>query len=357
MNKANEQLHEIPVSKIIPDPNQPRKTSSKKDKERLEKIVLELAAQIKTEGLINAIEVSRLTDDTYMIVTGEMRWTAVCYLIERDEFKDTITAKIIDIESEGLTRFRRQLIENSERGSMTVWEMATAFAKLLNLTKERIKEMGMAKIRQEYSWEIDKLSQQTGKGRQWILECIGYLQEPDDIQTYLQSDKGRAAVVRGFGVIRKRESIKVEHIQIIKEKMFSHDITDRDIMLRLGNELVAHPEKAELLLAQSYKSGRTRNMKKIDEIIERRIVSKFETEQEQADRNARDVSDQIDKFRLALEHFPVRNVSRIRLETLFKHVALFKGDIDVLYNALKIILEQKQLAGHAGKEVITYERT
>jgi len=73
MKEPEDQLHQIPVEKIIPDPNQPRQTT---DEARIQKIVVELAALIKTEGQINAIEVSRL-DNRFMIVTGEMRWKRI----------------------------------------------------------------------------------------------------------------------------------------------------------------------------------------------------------------------------------------------------------------------------------------
>ena len=60
---------EVDIEKIKPNPNQPRKNF---DVDALN----ELAASIKTHGIVQPIVVNDLGDGTYMIIAGERRWRA-----------------------------------------------------------------------------------------------------------------------------------------------------------------------------------------------------------------------------------------------------------------------------------------
>ena len=55
----------IPIDKIRPDKNQPRKSFD-------EDALKGMAVSIKNEGVINAIEI----DEKFIIITGEQRWRA-----------------------------------------------------------------------------------------------------------------------------------------------------------------------------------------------------------------------------------------------------------------------------------------
>jgi ParB family chromosome partitioning protein len=59
-------FNEIEISKIHPNPNQPR---SDFDDEALE----ELAASIRANGIISPITLRKISDDNYQIVAGERR--------------------------------------------------------------------------------------------------------------------------------------------------------------------------------------------------------------------------------------------------------------------------------------------
>ena len=61
----NYKFEVVPIEKLKPDPNQPRKYID-------EEYIKELAISIKNEGIVNEIE----TDKNFIIITGEMRWRA-----------------------------------------------------------------------------------------------------------------------------------------------------------------------------------------------------------------------------------------------------------------------------------------
>ena len=62
-------IQELPLEKIAPNPDQPRKHF---EQEALE----ELAASLKTLGLVQPITVQALPSGSYQIISGERRWRA-----------------------------------------------------------------------------------------------------------------------------------------------------------------------------------------------------------------------------------------------------------------------------------------
>lgn len=105
-------IKDIPIKAIKFDPDQPRKFIDQDS-------IKELAENIKTHGLINAIEV----DQDCMIVTGERRLRA-CKLLGWSH----IQAKVIQKDE---NTFLRQISENIHQGQMSVFDEGNAYKKLL----------------------------------------------------------------------------------------------------------------------------------------------------------------------------------------------------------------------------------
>ncbi|UFJ40440.1 nucleoid occlusion protein [Brevibacillus humidisoli] len=152
----NEEIRQIPVDEIVPNPYQPRTIF---DDEKLE----ELCQTIRTHGLIQPIVV-RIRDNRFELIAGERRWRATKKLgMERipaiiKEFNDTQTASIA-------------LIENLQREGLTAIEEALAYQKLIelhNLTQE-------------------SLAQRLGKGQSTVANKLRLLNLPQPIQDALAS--------------------------------------------------------------------------------------------------------------------------------------------------------------------------
>ncbi|ADU32550.1 nucleoid occlusion protein [Evansella cellulosilytica] len=150
-----EEVHQLPIDKIVPNQFQPRTVFQD---ERIE----ELAQTIKTHGIIQPIVVRVREDDIFELIAGERRWRAVQKLGWETipaiikEFNDSQTASVA-------------LIENLQREGLTSIEEATAYAKLLeihNLTQE-------------------SLAQRLGKGQSTIANKLRLLQLPQIVQDAL----------------------------------------------------------------------------------------------------------------------------------------------------------------------------
>jgi ParB family chromosome partitioning protein len=112
------QVVEVPLSRIRPNPYQPRKHFD-------EKALAELAASIKTHGLIQPIVLVEDVDG-YILVAGERRWRA-----SKQAKLKTIRAVIVSLDEAQMRQ--HALIENIQREQLNVVETAQAYEELINL--------------------------------------------------------------------------------------------------------------------------------------------------------------------------------------------------------------------------------
>ena len=115
-NDQSPKLREIPVDKIRSGRYQPRKTF---DQEAL----AELAASIRSQGIIQPIVLRRMNDG-YEIIAGERRWRAA-QLASLEQ----IPAIVRDIPDEAAVAMA--LIENIQRRDLNAIEEATALQRLI----------------------------------------------------------------------------------------------------------------------------------------------------------------------------------------------------------------------------------
>ena len=119
-------VYKIDISKIYPNPNQPRKNF---DKESLN----ELAESIRIHGLIQPILVNKM-DDGYLIIAGERRYRA-CKLVGLKEI-DAIVKNYSPRQIEEIS-----IIENLQREDLNPIEIAKSLQTLMheyNITQEDV---------------------------------------------------------------------------------------------------------------------------------------------------------------------------------------------------------------------------
>ena len=117
----------IPVDMIEPNPFQPRMSF---DQNALQ----ELAASIKTFGLIQPITVRKKTADRYQIISGERRFKA-CRLAGMD----MVPAYIRDANDQGMLEMA--IVENIQRENLDPIEVAMSYQRLIEecrLTQEQM---------------------------------------------------------------------------------------------------------------------------------------------------------------------------------------------------------------------------
>ena len=222
------ELTEIPVTKIRRDPSQPR---SAFDDEEIE----EMAKSMKTTGLINPIEV----DSSGMIITGERRWRAA-----KKAGLTTIPCKVLVIDPDD--RFMRQVIENIHHNTMSDWDTAMAFQKLIASSPHRGIHPKAAKSGPHANRGIEWVAERTGKSRQYVGDKMAILEISKPLQKALQKGNLKSTHLRAL------HRAPEEHKAAIEKKLLSGELKTSEGGLEIVAALKRNPEKAKEILGKDY---------------------------------------------------------------------------------------------------------
>lgn len=158
-------ISEVELSRIQPNPEQPRREF---DDESLE----ELAASIREIGIVQPISLRQMSNGDYQIIAGERRYRAA-----RKAGLQTIPAYIRTVEDEAVMEMA--LIENIQREDLNAIEIALSFKKLI----------------EQYNLTQEQLSERVGKKRTTVANYLRLLKLPAEVQIGLRDkiiDMGHA---------------------------------------------------------------------------------------------------------------------------------------------------------------------
>ena len=162
-----QQVVEVSLDEIRPNPDQPRHT--------IEPEALEgLAQSIKRHGVLQPVIVQRLADG-YQLVAGERRLRA-----SRLAGRPTIPALVI--EAAGRRSLELALIENIQRENLNALEEATAYEALLS---------------RDGSTQVE-LAEQLGKSRVAVTNALRLLELPDEVKSFVKSGALSAGQARAL---------------------------------------------------------------------------------------------------------------------------------------------------------------
>lgn len=194
----NEKLRELPLSIIVPNPNQPRQKVDEKN-------LVELMESIKTHGLIQPIVVRPAKKTGYEIIAGERRWLA-CKKLDM-KYVPAIIKNYSDLEASAAA-----LIENIQREDLNPVDEAGAYKKLMD----------------NHGLTQEELSLRLGKSRSFIANMIRLLALPGEIKDLLADGSLTA------GHARALLSLPGAEVQ----RKFAARIMDRKISVRETEQMV-----------------------------------------------------------------------------------------------------------------------
>ncbi|WP_080902622.1 ParB/RepB/Spo0J family partition protein [Parabacteroides sp. Marseille-P3160] len=217
-------INEIEISKIQPNPDQPRSVF---EEESLE----ELATSIRALGVIQPITLKEIAPDKYMIISGERRYRASLKAgLER------IPAYIRTAADENVVEMA--LIENIQREDLNAIEIALAYQNLID----------------HYGLTQEKLSERVGKKRTTIANYLRLLKLPAEIQVGLKDKK------IDMGHARALIPVEDPEVQLaIYEQILSSGLSVRNVeeLVRSAGEVPAggpeKPGKRKTKLPEEYK--------------------------------------------------------------------------------------------------------
>lgn len=201
VGRADQPVHHIPLSEIVPNRFQPRKQFLQEELESL-------AQSIKQNGILQPILVRRKGDGAYELIAGERRYRAA-QLINLPTIP-AIVRNSKDDESSILA-----LVENLQRKDLNPMEEARAYVQL-------IEEFGLTQ---------EMVAEQVGRPRSTVANVLRLVSLPNEIQQLIEAGEltfGHAKVILGFGNSKTqialankivRDQLSVRDV----EKMIKHD--------------------------------------------------------------------------------------------------------------------------------------
>ena len=190
---SNEEIIELNISDLRPNPYQPRKVF---DEEALN----DLASSIKEHGVFQPIIVKKSIKG-YEIIAGERRFRA-----SKLAGIDKIPAIIRNFTDEQMMEIA--LLENLQRENLNVIEEAIAYKSMierLNLTQ-------------------DDLSRKVGKSRSHITNILGLLRLPDVVQKMVTDNKITMGHARTLSKLESDEKIIELAQKIVDDNLLVRDI-------------------------------------------------------------------------------------------------------------------------------------
>ena len=194
--EEGQQVVEIPLDDVRPNPDQPRHAM---DAEALEG----LAQSIRRHGVLQPVIVQRGADG-YQLVAGERRFRA-----SRIAGRTTIPALVI--EAAGRKSLELALIENIQRENLNALEEAAAYEALLS---------------HEGTTHIE-LAEQLGKSRTAVTNALRLLDLPDEIKAFVKSSVLSAGQARALlGARSPDEMIALARITV-RERLSVREVERR----------------------------------------------------------------------------------------------------------------------------------
>lgn len=173
----------VPVEKIRPNPQQPRRTFAPE-------ALQELADSIRQKGILQPLIVRPVANtDMYEIVAGERRWRAA--QIAQIHAVPVIIRAFDDDEV-----LQVAIIENIQRADLNAIEEAAAFRHLMD----------------RFGHTQEKLAEALSKSRSHIANLLRLLNLPEDVQAHLRA--GRLTAGHARALITAPNPSELAHIVI-----------------------------------------------------------------------------------------------------------------------------------------------
>tara|TARA_R110002072_G_scaffold19365_5_gene71799 strand:- start:1289 stop:2188 length:900 start_codon:yes stop_codon:yes gene_type:complete len=147
----------VPIERISPNPEQPRKRFNQDDLD-------DLAASIKEKGVIQPLIVRSRNDGSYEIVAGERRWRAA-QIAQLHELP-VIVRNFTDVEV-----LEVAIIENIQRADLNSVEEAAGYRQLMD----------------KFGHTQEKMAEALGKSRSHIANLLRLLNLPEPVLEMLRS--------------------------------------------------------------------------------------------------------------------------------------------------------------------------
>ncbi|MBF8281019.1 MAG: ParB/RepB/Spo0J family partition protein [Candidatus Magasanikbacteria bacterium] len=196
MAHASDRVWQIPISEIVPNPHQPRKTMKHDEME-------DLIASMKSHGILEPLIVSELADGAYEMIAGHRRLQAATYL-------GLATVPCVVRVAKEHEKLEIALIENVQRSNLNAMEEAFAYKRLFD----------------EFGLTHEEIAKRVGKQRSTVSNMLRLLDLPEEIQKALVEEKINISIAKALMSLPTHgEQLRMFRSMIHKEMNLA-DVTD-----------------------------------------------------------------------------------------------------------------------------------
>lgn len=183
---------EVPVDKIVPDPNQPRKIFTPED-------LQDLADSIRDRGLLQPVRVRwDETREKYIVIAGERRWRAT-----RMAGLDKILCIVADGEMTEAEILHDQLVENCIRADLQPIEQAEAFKVLMDAK----------------GWSAARLAEELHIRDSTVFKALALLELPGEVRAKVAAGEIKPATAYELSQLDRPEEQVAMADRVIAEKL------------------------------------------------------------------------------------------------------------------------------------------
>ena len=194
LREEGDGIKQLSVFKLVPGAGQPRQIFA-------DVALDELAASIRSQGVIQPLLVRPLPDGMYEIVAGERRWRAA-------KKAGLLQVPVIIRELSDAEALTMALVENLQREDLNPLEEARA----------------MATLRDKLALSQEDIAARIGKSRSAVANALRLLQLPEVILLALQTETVTAGHARALLALPD-ENVRMNLFQAIRE----HGLSVRDV--------------------------------------------------------------------------------------------------------------------------------
>lgn len=200
----------VPVSKIVPNPRQPRGNLNDEN-------IRELADSIREHGILQPLIVTyEAQTDQYILIAGERRLRAA--ILGGLSMVPVIVRQATDQE-----RLELALIENLQRADLSPLETAEAYRQLI----------------EDFKLTHEEVARRVGKSRTAITNTIRLLRLPEAVRTSLAEGAISEGHARALLALNTPQA-QIAVLQTVLRKNLSVRQTE-DLVRRLGGEKTERP--------------------------------------------------------------------------------------------------------------------
>ena len=248
---TNEEIVEIPLEELRPNPYQPRKVF---DEEALQ----DLADSIKEHGVFQPIIIKKSIKG-YEIIAGERRYRA-----SKIAGLTKIPAIIRNFTDEQMMEIA--LLENLQRENLNAIEEAIAYKKV-------IQNLGITQ---------EELAKKVGKSRSHVTNIIGLLRLPQEVQQLVADSKITMGHARALSKLESEEEMKA----------LANKIIDEHLPVRQTEEdLSSDKIEKKVKISRVNNNSNTREFKYVEDLLRDKLDTKVRIKEKKIEISFTNVAD------------------------------------------------------------------